>query len=133
MADLLETAVNAGCFTTLINAAKAAGWEDVLKQPGPMTIFAPSDSALANLPEGALEFLLSDISELKKILSCHVLPGKFMAADLAVMDSVTAMGGFSLKIDTSDGVKISDAKVMTPDIEADNGVIHVIDTVLIPA
>lgn len=133
MADIVETAVNAGSFNTLVTAVKAAGLVDTLKGDGPFTVFAPTDEAFAKLPEGTVDALLKDIPKLKKILTYHVVSGKVLAADVVKMKSATTVEGSDVKIDASNGVKINDATVATPDVDADNGVIHVIDTVLIPA
>lgn len=132
MADIIDTAVNAGSFKTLIAAVKAAGLVDTLKGPGPFTVFAPTDDAFARLPEGTVEVLLDDVSQLTKILTYHVLVGKVMSADMVNLNSVPTLEGSALSIDTSSGVKVNNATVVTPDVEADNGVIHVIDSVLIP-
>lgn len=133
MADIVDTAVSAGSFNTLVAAVKAAGLVDTLKSPGPFTVFAPTDEAFAKLPEGTVEALLNDIPKLKKILTYHVVSGKVLASDVVKLKSATTVEGSDVKIDASNGVKINDAKVATPDVTADNGVIHVIDTVLIPA
>lgn len=132
MADIIDTAVNAGSFKTLIAAVKAAGLGDSLKCPGSFTIFAPTDEAFAKLPEGTVKALLNDISQLTKILTYHVVPDKVMSADMANLDSISTLQGSALSVDTSNGVKVNDAIVVTPDVEADNGVIHVIESVLIP-
>lgn len=132
MADIIDTAINAGSFKTLIAAVKAAGLVDTLKGPGPFTVFAPTDDAFARLPEGTVEALLDDISQLTKILTYHVLVGKVMSADMVNLNSVPTLEGSALTIDASSGVKVNKATVVTPDVEADNGVIHVIDSVLIP-
>lgn len=132
MADIIDTAVNAGSFKTLMAAIKAAGLVDTLKGPGPFTIFAPTDDAFARLPAGTVEALLNDISQLTKILTYHVLVGKVMSADAPNLNSIPTLEGSALSIDTSSGVKVNDATIVTPDVEADNGVIHVIDSVLIP-
>ena len=132
MADIVDTAVSAGSFNTLVAAVKAAGLVDTLKGPGPFTVFAPTDDAFASLPEGTVDSLLKDIPQLTKILTYHVVSGKVMAADVVGLDSAPTVEGSSLKIDSSSGVKVNDATVVTPDVEADNGVIHVIDKVLIP-
>ena len=132
MADIVDTAVNAGSFDTLVAAVKAAGLVDTLKGPGPFTVFAPTDDAFAKLPEGTVESLLNDIPQLTKILTYHVVSGKVMSSDVANLDLVPTVEGSSLSIDSSNGVKVNDATVVTPDVEADNGVIHVIDKVLIP-
>lgn len=134
MADIVDTAVNAGSFTTLVAAVKAAGLVDTLKGKGPYTVFAPTDEAFAKLPEGTVEGLLKDIPQLKKILTYHVVSGKVMAADVRKMKSAKTVEGSDVKIDASNGgVKINNSKVATPDVAADNGVIHIIDTVLMPA
>jgi uncharacterized surface protein with fasciclin (FAS1) repeats len=133
MADIVDTAVNAGSFTTLIAAVKAAGLVETLKGAGPFTVFAPTDEAFAKLPAGTVEGLLKDIPQLKKILTYHVVAGKVMAADVAGMKSATTVEGSDVKIDTSSGVMINKSKVVTPDVAADNGVIHIIDSVLMPA
>ncbi|BAZ25455.1 beta-Ig-H3/fasciclin [Kalymmatonema gypsitolerans NIES-4073] len=133
MADIVDTAVNAGSFSTLVAAVKAAGLVDTLKGAGPFTVFAPTDDAFAKLPAGTVDALLQDIPKLKKILTYHVVSGKVLAADVVKLKSAKTVEGTEVKIDASNGVKINDAKVATPDVAADNGVIHIIDTVLIPA
>ncbi len=133
MADIVDTAVNAGSFNTLVAAVKAANLVDTLKGAGPFTVFAPTDEAFAKLPAGTVDALLQDIPKLTKILTYHVVSGKVMAADVVKLKSATTVEGSTVKIDASNGVKVNDAKVVTPDVAADNGVIHVIDTVLLPA
>ena len=133
MANIIDTAVNAGSFKTLVAAIKAANLEDTLKGAGPFTVFAPTDEAFAKLPDGTVDSLLKDIPKLKKILTYHVVSGKVMASDVVKLKSATTIEGSNVNIDASNGVKINDATVSTPDVAADNGVIHVIDTVLIPA
>ncbi len=134
MADIVDTAVKAGSFNTLVAAVKAAGLVDTLKGAGPFTVFAPTDEAFAKLPNGTVDALLKDIPKLKKILTYHVVSGKVKAADFSLtLKSATTVEGSDVKIDASNGsVKVNDATVSTPDVDADNGVIHVIDTVLIP-
>ncbi|BAY23501.1 beta-Ig-H3/fasciclin [Calothrix sp. NIES-2100] len=133
MADIVDTAVNAGSFNTLVAAVQAAGLVDTLKGQGPFTVFAPTDEAFSKLPAGTVDSLLQDIPQLTKILTYHVVSGKVLAADVVNLDSAPTVEGSSVQIDASNGgVKINDANVVTPDVEADNGVIHVIDTVLIP-
>lgn len=132
MVDIVDTAVNAGAFDTLVTAIKAAGLVDTLKGTGPFTVFAPTDDAFAQLPKKTVESLLTDIPQLTKILTYHVVSGKVMAADIVKMDSAPTVQGANLQIDASNGVRVNDATVVTPDIEADNGVIHVIDRVLVP-
>ncbi|BAT56657.1 Beta-Ig-H3/fasciclin (plasmid) [Nostoc sp. NIES-3756] len=134
MADIVDTAVGAGSFNTLVAAVQAAGLVDTLKGPGPFTVFAPTDEAFSKLPAGTVDALLKDIPKLTKILTYHVVSGKVLAADVVNLDSAPTVEGSNVRIDASNGgVKINDATVTTPDVEADNGVIHVIDTVLIPA
>jgi len=133
LADIVDTAVSAGSFTTLVAAVKAAGLVDTLKGPGPFTVFAPTDEAFAKLPAGTVDSLLKDIPKLKKILTYHVVSGKVMAADAAKLKSAKTVEGSEIKIDASNGVKINDSTVTKADIAADNGVIHVIDAVLLPA
>jgi uncharacterized surface protein with fasciclin (FAS1) repeats len=134
MPDIVDTAMTAGTFTTLVAAVTAAGLDTTLKSPGPFTVFAPSDEAFSKLPSGTVESLLLDVLKLRKILEYHVVAGKkIMAADVVKLDKVTTAEGSDVKIDASSGVKINDATVVTPDIEVDNGVIHAIDSVLLPA
>ncbi len=135
MADIVDTAVAAGAFSTLVKAVQAAGLVDTLKGPGPFTVFAPTDDAFAKLPAGTLAAVLADKSKLTAILTFHVVPGKVLAKDVAGLNgqSVKTVQGGMLKVDTSFGVKIGDASVVRADVEASNGVIHVIDTVLLPA
>lgn len=133
MADIVDTAVKAGSFTTLVAAVKAAGLVDTLKGAGPFTVFAPTDEAFAKLPEGTVDALLKDLPKLKKILTYHVVSGKVMAADAVKLTSATTVEGSTVKIDASKGVKVNDSTVTTADVAVDNGVIHIIDTVLLPA
>lgn len=133
LADIVDTAVAAGSFKTLVAAVTAAGLVDTLKGAGPFTVFAPTDEAFAKLPAGTVDALLKDIPKLKKILTYHVVSGKVMAADAAKLKSAKTVEGSEIKIDASNGVKINDSTVTTADIAADNGVIHVIDAVLLPA
>jgi uncharacterized surface protein with fasciclin (FAS1) repeats len=133
MANIVDTAVNAGSFNTLVAAVKAAGLADTLKGAGPFTVFAPTDAAFAKLPAGTVDALLKDIPKLKKILTYHVVSGKVMAADVIKLKSATTVEGSNVKIDASHGVKVNNSTVTTPDVAADNGVIHIIDTVLMPA
>jgi uncharacterized surface protein with fasciclin (FAS1) repeats len=135
MADIVDTAVAAGSFNTLVKAVQAAGLVDTLKEPGPFTVFAPTDEAFAKLPAGTLDAVLADKAKLTAILTYHVVAGKVMAADVVGMNgkSVKTVQGGELTIDTSNGVKVGSATVIKTDIETDNGVIHVIDSVLLPA
>lgn len=130
--DIVDTAVSAGTFETLVAAVKAAGLVDTLKGDGPFTVFAPNDEAFAKLPEGTVEGLLANPEKLANILTYHVVAGKKQASDVVAADSLATVQGESLSIDTSNGVKIGGAKVLATDVAASNGVIHVIDTVLIP-
>ena len=131
--DIVDTAVQAGSFNTLVAAVQAAGLAETLKGTGPFTVFAPTDEAFAKLPKGTVDALLKDIPKLKQILTYHVVAGKVMAADVVKMKSATTVEGSDVKVDASSGVKINDSTVTTPDVAADNGVIHIIDTVLMPA
>jgi len=130
--NIVETAVSAGTFKTLVQAVQAAALVETLSGQGPFTVFAPGDDAFAKLPAGTVDSLLKDIPKLKDVLTYHVVAGKVMAADVAGLTSAKTVQGKELSIDTKDGVKVNEAKVVKADIEADNGVIHVIDTVLIP-
>jgi uncharacterized surface protein with fasciclin (FAS1) repeats len=130
--DIVDTAVAAGSFETLVAAVQAADLVEVLKSDGPFTVFAPTDEAFAKLPAGTIEKLLADKEALTKVLTYHVVPGKVMSSDVANLDSATTVQGQTVSIDTSSGVKINDATVVQADIIASNGVIHVIDTVIIP-
>jgi uncharacterized surface protein with fasciclin (FAS1) repeats len=132
MADIIDTAVGAGSFKTLAAALTAAGLVDTLKGAGPFTVFAPTDDAFAKLPEGTVDALLKDIPKLTKILTYHVVSGKVMAADVVNLTSAKTVEGSEVKIDAASGVKINDSTVTTPDVAADNGVIHIIDSVLMP-
>ncbi len=133
MPNIVEVAVAAGSFKTLVAAVTAAGLGETLSGPGPFTVFAPTDDAFAKLPAGTVDGLLKDIPALTKILTYHVVSGKVMAADAAKLTNAKTVEGSELKIDASSGVKINDATVTQADIEASNGVIHVIDSVLMPA
>ena len=137
MANIVETAISAGTFKTLVKAVQAAGLAETLSGPGPFTVFAPTDEAFAKLPRGTIEGLLNDIPQLKQILTYHVVPGKMMAEDVTKMHELKTVQGQSLNVDASRwhmhrNVKISGADIIKPDIKADNGVIHVIDQVLMP-
>lgn len=134
-ADIVDTAVSAGQFTTLVSAVKAAGLVDTLKGPGPFTVFAPTDAAFAKLPAGTLESLLlpENKDKLVAILTYHVVPGKVMSTDIAGKATmVETVQGQKLSIDARQGVKVDQASVTAADIAASNGVIHVIDTVVLP-
>lgn len=130
--DIVDTASKAGKFNTLVKAVKAAGLVDTLKGPGPYTVFAPTDEAFAKLPAGTLDNLLKDPEKLKGILTYHVVSGKVAAADVKPGD-VKTVNGQSLKVAMSGGkLKVDNAYVVTKDVKADNGVIHAIDTVVMP-
>jgi len=135
-ADIVDTAVSAGTFTTLVAAVQAAGLVDTLKGDGPFTVFAPTDAAFAALPAGTVEGLLKpeNRDQLVAVLTYHVLPGKIMSADIAGQTlSVATVQGSEVDIDASGaGVTVDGANVVTADIEASNGVIHVIDAVILP-
>lgn len=133
MADIIETAKNAGSFNTLLKALSAADLVDLLKSPGSYTVFAPVDDAFAKLPEGTLDSLLQDIPKLKKILTYHVLFGDVRTDNLVELEEAETVEGSIVAIDTTDGYKVNDAVILTPDVIADNGVIHIIDSILMPA
>ena len=130
-ADIVDTAVAAGKFTTLAAALKAAGLVDTLKGKGPFTVFAPTDAAFAKVPKKDLDALLADKSKLAAVLTYHVVPGNVMAKDVKA-GKVKTVQGSDLTISTSGGVKVDGANVIKADIVADNGVIHVIDSVVLP-
>ena len=131
--DIVETAVAAGSFKTLIAAVEAAGLVETLKGKGPFTVFAPTDEAFAKLPAGTVEALLKDKAKLTAILTYHVVPGDVRAAQVVKMSSAKTVNGQSLTFSTnSGGVSVDKAKVVKTDILASNGVIHVIDTVVLP-
>jgi uncharacterized surface protein with fasciclin (FAS1) repeats len=134
MADLLETAINAGNFNTLVKAVDALQLRETLQSPGPFTIFAPTDEAFAKLPEGTLDSLLQDIPKLKKIVTYHVAFGDVRSDDLAQINEADTVEGSVVAIESINGkFKVNDANVLKTDILTDNGVIHVIDEVLMPA
>ncbi len=131
--DIVDTAVSAGSFNTLVTAVKAAGLVETLKGEGPFTVFAPTDEAFAKIPEDDLNALLKNKKALTQVLTYHVVPGKVMAADVVKLDSAKTVEGQSVSIDTRSGVKVNNANVVKTDILTSNGVIHVIDTVLMPS
>lgn len=131
MADIVDIAVSAGSFETLVTAVKAANLVDTLKSPGPFTVFAPNDEAFAKLPPETIQTLVQNIPQLTRILCYQVVPGKLMKADLEKADSVVSVEGSPIKIDCSDGFEVKNATVVAADIEADNGVIHVLDNVIL--
>lgn len=130
--DIVDTAVAAGNFKTLAKALEAAGLIETLKGAGPFTVFAPTDEAFAKLPAGTLDALLKDKAKLTAVLTYHVVPGKVMAADVVKLKEAKTVQGQSIKIDTSAGVKVDGANVIKTDIACSNGVIHVIDSVILP-
>lgn len=132
-ADIVDTAVAAGSFKTLVTAVKAAGLVKTLKGKGPYTVFAPNDAAFAKLPPGTVESLLKNKAKLATILKYHVLPGRVNAADVAGKSlQVKTAAGLPVSVNGTFGVRVNDAHVIQPDIQASNGVIHVTDTVLLP-
>lgn len=130
-ADIVDTAVSAGSFKTLVTALKAAGLVDTLKGPGPFTVFAPTDEAFAKIPKADLDALLKDKAKLTAVLTYHVVPGKVMAKDVKP-GKVKTVQGSELTIATTGGVMVDNAKVVKTDVAASNGVIHVIDAVVLP-
>ena len=133
--DIVDTAVSAGSFKTLAAALKAADLVGTLKGAGPFTVFAPTDEAFAKLPAGTVETLLKPENKerLRRILTYHVVAGNVMAADVVKLSSAKAVSGDTLQIKTSGGVMVNSSKVVKADVKATNGVIHVIDSVLIPS
>jgi uncharacterized surface protein with fasciclin (FAS1) repeats len=135
MADIVATAVGAGQFNTLVAAVKAAGLVETLQGPGPFTVFAPTDAAFAKLPAGTIESLLTPEAKAKlvSVLTYHVVSGKVMASDVVKLTEAPTVQGQKVSIDTTDGVKVNGANVIATDIACDNGVIHVIDAVILPS
>lgn len=132
MADIVDIAVGAGAFTTLVTAVQAANLVDALKSPGPFTVFAPNDDAFAKLPPGTITTLVQNIPQLSRILTFHVVSGRYTREDLAKLGSVTSLEGTNIEIDISDeSFEVNNATVVAADIEADNGIIHVIDNVIL--
>ena len=137
MADIVDTAISSGNFKTLVTAVQAAGLVETLKSPGPFTVFAPTDDAFAKLPKGTVENLLTDIPRLKSILTYHVVAGKVTSAEVVKLKTAKTVEGEDIKIDAATWhghkmPKINGAEIVKADIMADNGVIHVIDRVLMP-
>lgn len=130
--NVVDTAVAAGNFKTLATALQAAGLIDTLKGAGPFTVFAPTDEAFAKIPKADLDALLKDKAKLTKVLTYHVVAGKVMAADVVKLKTAKTVEGSSLTITTMGGVKVDGVNVVKTDIAASNGVIHVIDAVLMP-
>lgn len=133
MADIIETAANAGSFKTLIKAVEAAGLMDLLKGAGPLTVFAPVDAAFESLPEGTLDALMQETPKLKKIIAYHVAFGDVRKDNLVELEEIKTVEGSIIAVDTSKGYQVNQANIVTPDILTDNGVIHVIDSILMPA
>jgi uncharacterized surface protein with fasciclin (FAS1) repeats len=129
--DIVDVAVGAGSFKTLVTAVQAAGLVQTLKGPGPFTVFAPTDAAFAKIPKATLDALLADKAKLTAVLTYHVVPGAVMAKDVKA-GKVKTVQGQELTISTAGGVKVDGANVVQTDIVASNGVIHVIDTVVLP-
>lgn len=137
MKNIVETAIEAGSFKTLVKAVQAAGLVDTLSGKGPLTVFAPTDDAFAKLPAGTVEGLLKDQKKLTSILTYHVVPGKVMSSDVVKLKSAKTVQGQEIKIDAVKwhlhrNVKVNGANVVKTDIECTNGVIHVIDKVILP-
>lgn len=131
MPDIVDIATSTEGFETLTTAVKAADLVETLKSPGPFTVFAPTDEAFANLPPGTIQTLVQNIPQLARILTYHVVSGKLMKADLEQVESVTSVEGSPIRIDCSNGFEVKNATVVAADIEADNGVIHVINNVIL--
>jgi uncharacterized surface protein with fasciclin (FAS1) repeats len=131
MPDIVDIAVGNDSFKTLVTAVTAANLVETLKSPGPFTVFAPTDEAFAKLPPGTITTLVQNIPQLTRILCYHVVPGKLMKADLEKLTSVISVEGSPIRLDCSDGFEVKNATVIAADIEADNGVIHVIDNVIL--
>jgi uncharacterized surface protein with fasciclin (FAS1) repeats len=132
MADIVDIAVGAGAFETLVTAVQAASLVETLKSPGPFTVFAPNDTAFGKLPPGAITTLVQNIPQLARILTFHVVGGRYTQTDLAGMQTVTSVEGTALELKiTNEHFEVNNATVISADIEADNGIIHVIDTVML--
>ncbi|MDJ0567768.1 MAG: fasciclin domain-containing protein [Pleurocapsa sp. MO_192.B19] len=131
MADIVDIAVKTEDFSTLVTAVKEANLVEALKSPGPFTVFAPNNAAFAKLPPGTIQTLIQNTPQLARILTYHVVSGKLMKADLAQVNSVISLEGSPISIDCSDGFEVKNATVIAADVEADNGVIHVIDNVIL--
>jgi uncharacterized surface protein with fasciclin (FAS1) repeats len=131
MPDIVDIAVSNDNFKTLVAAVQAAGLVDALKSPGPFTVFAPTDTAFANLPPGTVQTLVQNPPQLARILKFHVVAGRFTQADLAKLDAVESLEGSPISINCNDGFEVKNATVVIADIEADNGIIHVIDRVIL--
>ncbi len=131
MADIVDIAVNTEGFTTLVTAVKAANLVEILKSPGPFTVFAPTDDAFAKLPPATITTLVDNIPQLSRILTFHVVSGKYKQADLVGIDHLTSVEGSPITVKIGDNFEVKNATVIAADIEADNGIIHVIDNVIL--
>ena len=131
MPDIVDIAVSNDDFSTLVAAVSAAGLVETLQSPGPFTVFAPNNAAFAKLPDGTITTLLQNIPQLTQILCYHVVPGKLTKDDLAKMEIVNSVEGSPIRIDCSENFEVKNATVIAENIEADNGIIHVIDTVIL--
>jgi uncharacterized surface protein with fasciclin (FAS1) repeats len=132
MPTIVDVAVQAGKFNTLVQAVQAAGLVETLSGEGPFTVFAPTDEAFAQIPQETLQAVLADKEQLTAILTYHVVPGRLMAADVVRSTQLQTVQGQSITVSAEGGVRVDDANVIQTDIEADNGVIHVIDKVIMP-
>ncbi|MFN3689471.1 MAG: fasciclin domain-containing protein [Fimbriimonadales bacterium] len=132
MATIVDIAVQAGKFNTLVQAVQAAGLVETLSGEGPFTVFAPTDEAFAQIPQDTLQAVLADKEKLTAILTYHVVPGKLTAVEVARSTQLQTVQGQSITVSTEGGVRVDDANVIQTDIEADNGIIHVIDRVIMP-
>ncbi len=132
MPTIVDVAIQAGQFNTLVEAVKAAGLVETLSGEGPFTVFAPTDEAFAKIPADTLQAALNDREKLTAILTYHVVPGRLMASDVVRSSQLQTVQGQSITVSTEGGVRVDDANVIQTDIEADNGVIHVIDAVIMP-
>ncbi|MEM1368409.1 MAG: fasciclin domain-containing protein [Cyanobacteria bacterium P01_H01_bin.15] len=131
MPDIVDIAVQNEGFSTLVAAVQAAGLVDTLKSEGPFTVFAPTDDAFAKLPPGTIQTLVQNPPQLGRILKYHVVAGKYTKADLSQLSNLTSVEGSTISVDLSDAFEVKNATVVSADIEADNGVIHVIDNVIL--
>jgi uncharacterized surface protein with fasciclin (FAS1) repeats len=131
MPDIVDIAVNTEGFSTLVAAVTAASLVETLKTPGPFTVFAPTDDAFAKLPPGTIQTLVQNPPQLARILTYHVVAGKLTKEDLSKVDSVTSVEGSPITINCKDNFEVKNATVIASDIEADNGIIHVIDNVIL--
>lgn len=131
MANIVEIAVNTEGFSTLVAAVQAAGLVEALQSPGPFTVFAPNDAAFEKLPPGTVQTLVQNPPQLARILKYHVVSGNLKQADLAQLEMVTSLEGAPITIDCSDAFEVKNATVLAADIEADNGIIHVLDNVIL--